>query len=225
MSDAAKREQYEQAIAAMRERLMECRQGLEDLLSGLGGRRVAAMRAVFVGGRSVLFVMTTQLVRVDKDAFNTWNAPFVLVANDDPLLKFTRELRNAIEKRGEFLLDGTGICVGPDVEFADLLPPNPPPGVLHFVVADNYGRCGWEVMRPDGTTELVYTDRPIHPSHHFYSRFADPPTHHLGETIEDPSVEGIAVLYYRYLADLVDQAEANFLGNRTDSTRSTNPAV
>jgi hypothetical protein len=65
-------------------------------------------------------------------------------------------VRTDIEKRASTNTIGIGSFSKKDmVRFYP-----PPPGATAFVLGDSSGGAGWEVTKPDGSTEMYYVDLP-----------------------------------------------------------------
>jgi hypothetical protein len=78
-------------------------------------------------------------------------------------------------------------------------------------MGDSLGGSGWEVRLPDGATEKYYVKLPDAVKMESTFHFANPPTIHQGEPLDDDmSVEVMAEKYIGYLRRLVGQATARF---------------
>jgi hypothetical protein len=82
--------------------------------------------------------------------------------------------------------------------------------MVRVIFGDAIGGSGWEVQKPDGSTEMVYFTLPEELGITTVLEFENPPTEHLGRSIKDTSVVAIGTLYVEYLTGLVERAFARF---------------
>ena len=194
--------------------LIEAMQTLETTQFGLramqrGGPSdlMPGFRNVAVFGRAVTNVL--QNLRSTEPDFDDWYAPYVEEMKQDPLLRRFYELRTQILKVGTVSTRASTYISSFEFprDMSRLGPP--PPGATTFFIGDSAGGSGWEVPRPDGTTEKYYVELPIDigsTSIHL----SDPPEKHLGEPVRSSNIVSLSVAYVHYLEGLLAAARKRF---------------
>ena len=189
------------------ETLSTVRLGLDLIRTGQPDNRMAGLRNLVVFGRAVTNVL--QNLRSTEPTFDEWYAPFVEEMRSDPLLKHFYELRTEILKVGS---TGTAVSTyissfSPARDLPKFGPP--PPGATSFFIGDRLGGTGWEVRQADGSVEQYYVALPgeigavrVH--------LASPPRSHLGQVLNDTTIEELSEKYFKYLESLVSSARRKF---------------
>ena len=77
-------------------------------------------------------------------------------------------------------------------------------------MGDQLGGHGWEIELPDGTVEKYYVELPDAVKASTSLHFSDAPSTHLGEQLQDTSIEALAQHYVEYLRGLVKKAHERF---------------
>jgi hypothetical protein len=191
------------------EMLATAQRGLEDLTGDDPTRRFPGLYNVATFGRSVTLVLQNMRT-VDRLAFNAWYAPFQAEMDGDRLMGYFTSLRNEILKEGPpHLANRTETR---NLDMRDLAPliSNPPPGGKNWFVGDERGGSGWIVELPDGSHAKYYMRLPPEIDMRFSLHTPDAPIEHLGQPLEDTSVQTLSTLYVAYLTRLVTAAEAHF---------------
>jgi hypothetical protein len=181
--------------------------GLEDLLQGDGGRRLAGLRNVVVWGRA--FTNILQNLRSTEPSFDAWYKPIVSEMQHDALLRFFYVLRSTLLKRG-----GTPTTTSLHIkqfyfpmDMARFGPP--PPSAKGFFMGDQTGGCGWEVVLPDGSTDKFYVDLPADIGT-VDLVMQDAPHTHLGNELADASVIRLATAHLNYFRAVLQRAKEKF---------------
>jgi len=177
--------------------------GLEEMQSEDPQRAAAGIHNVLVWGRAVTNVL--QQLRGRADGFEEWYTSWREEMEADRLLKFLYKARSQILKEG-----GVPTTVTVHIRrfrVPEDVPPVPP-GAKSFFMGDETGGSGW-IIDAGGVQEKVYTELPTSQVKTWLG-FVDVPDTHLGNPIEDQSLEGVARLYVEYLQRLVADAERAF---------------
>lgn len=197
-------------ISRARDTLEVVRLGLEDLFSYQANRKPIGLRNVVVFGRTVTIIVQNLRTPVGKARFDAWYEPYLEEMKQDPLMRFMIDLRNDIEKRGQLGIASSSMNIS-HMDVGEVIrAQSAPPGATSFFMGDHLGGSGWVVPQPDGTEEKYYVDLSGGYDGRTMLHFADPPTIHLGATIQNTSIEDLCRLYYDYLVRFVDAAEEEF---------------
>ncbi len=127
---------------------------------------------------------------------------------EDPLMKFFYRLRSKILKEGA--LDVLQVTDLRQVQMPDDLTqfgPSPPNAKRWFVGGNG---VGWVVELPDGAEEHFYITLPTHMVS-IERYFNDAPSCHLGQVIEDKSIERLSAMYLDYLRKIIESAKGEFM--------------
>lgn len=181
--------------------------GLETLIKGPTGRKMAGFWNLVVFGRAVTNVLQN-LSSVEPD-FYEWYTKYQEEMKTDPLMKYFYELRTKILKRGlsevSIRIDIRKINIPEDL---DRFGP-PPPNAKGFFIGDSFGGSGWEVQLANGSIEKYYVELPSDIGS-VSMHFPDPPKYHLGQDLKNDSIETLSRIYIDYLRRLVECAKQNF---------------
>ncbi len=181
--------------------------GLDDLIKGPKERKLSGLRNLIVFGRAVTNVL--QNLRATEPDFDKWYNKYVIEMKSDELMSYFYKLRSEILKEGVLKTAGYGYIKHLNLP-ADLERlPQPPVTAKALFIGDNLGGSGWEIQLPDGSIEKYYIELP---SDIGFSGlcFPKPPKFHLGQKIEDESIEALSILYLDYLRNMVNSAKERF---------------
>lgn len=175
--------------------------GAADYVSA-GERRLSGLYQAITSARSVTFALQTMSGHVD--GFDEWYAGVQTRLKEDPICRWSVNLRNRMEKRGDH---GQG-TVTTHISYLDSsmiaqMNQHAPPGTTSMFLGDSLGRNGWVVALPDGTEQTVY--------------FTPPPTVTTSfQLVDGPEHGDVAELLNHLLsilADVVAEAEQRFLAH------------
>lgn len=180
---------------------------MKDLIEGPTERKLAGLRNLVVFGRAVTNVF--QSLRPIEPDFNGWYTKYREEMEADPLMKYFYKLRTKILKEG--LLE-----VSTHTNIRQLQLPEdlyrfglPPLNAKGFFIGDNLGGSGWEVQLPGGSIEKYYVELPSDIGS-VNLHFIEPPKSHLGQEIQDSSIETLSRMYINYLRQMVESAKRKF---------------
>jgi hypothetical protein len=177
--------------------------GFKDLISRDLSKKSYGLRNLVVFGRAVTNVL--QKLRSVEPSFDNWYDNYQKEMRSDPLLKYFYELRSTILKEGL-------INAYPSLNIKHFTPGDlgkAPPNAKGFFIFDKYGGCGWNIELADGTIEKYYVELPLETATSALI-VENPPRQHLGNEIQDTSVENLSKLYLVYLKELVKSAKMKF---------------
>ena len=181
--------------------------GFSLLTEGPPNLKLCGLRNLVIFGRVVTFVL--QNLRSTERKFDEWYINFQEEMKSDPLLLFFKELRNTLEKEGALKLH-VKIHIKHFTFLQDLARFGPPPPYAKsFFMGDQLGGSGWEIQLPDGSVSKYYVELPIDIGS-VSLHFPETPISHLGEKIEDSSIESLSNAYLQYLRDLLKEARKFF---------------
>jgi hypothetical protein len=190
--------------------LVLAERGLADLQHPDATRRIPGLANVATYGRAVTQALHRLRGSIGTE-YDEWWDPIAPEFEEDELMVFFNDLRNAILKRGELP------AVKPSMYVESLhgseitaLMSNPPPGAKGFVMSDSLGGSGWEIELPDGSTQMYYVALPESLRVEISLHLPDPPATHRGQPLTDTSVEALATLYVNRLRDLIRDARRQF---------------
>lgn len=182
--------------------------GLHDLMAAHGPRRMAGFRNLVTFGRAVTNVL--QGLRSTELEFESWYQPRVEEMRKDPLIRHFYQVRSKILKQG--ITDVGSSTYIENASISDIIaaaPPPPPGESVSLFIGDAFGGSGWEVTFADGTKEKYYFNLPKSVAD---SRllFSNSPKAHLGQSVEDESIEHLCELYISYLRRMLAEARSEF---------------
>ena len=164
---------------------------------------------MIVFGRSLTNIL--QQLRNIEPNFETWYLKYVDEMQNDPLMEFFYKLRSEILKEG-VLKTGYLMSIkrldSSNMEQIGTCPPN----AKSMFIGDKIGGIGWIVELPDGTTEKYYGSLPIDIGT-LSTYFPENPKSHLGEKIDNHTIEELGTMYFNYLEKIVKDAETKFNSN------------
>ena len=128
---------------------------------------------------------------------------------NDHLMKYFYDMRSEILKEGTLRI-ATSARIH-NFQFPDDIKRlgTPPPNARNLFIGDETGGSGWEVELPDGSLTKFYIEIPQDMAT-VQVHFREAPANHLGDCINNTSIDSLSELYFDYLEKMVKDAERRF---------------
>lgn len=175
-------------------------------------RMTSGLYNAVVFGRMVTFAL--QNLRGKVEGFDEWYEAKQAEMANDPLMRYFRDLRTAIEKKTDrHTIQSVNLeSFSPSADMRRFGPP--PPNAGTFFMGDQNGGSGWEINRSDGTKDKYYVSIPTDLAE-VQVTLRDAPEQYRGM-----AAPKLLETYLGRMQELVDEAKEKFSGSSASGLRS-----
>lgn len=188
-------------ITSAKDALRTAKTGYTDLLKKGPKSAEAGIRNIAVYGCSTTIKL--QNLRSVIDDFDHWYAYYDREMSNDDLMRYFYKYRNEALKDSEERIDQNFQVGNLDINEFER-----PPNAVGTTI-DKYGMA-WVIEQENGKTMKYYVEVPDEMAQIRY-KMENKPEKHLGKDISDKSFEEMCRLYLLYLANMLSDAENEFL--------------
>lgn len=191
--------------------LANAEMGFNDMVESIHAeRQLAGLKTLATSGRQVMFILNK--LKSTEPNYDAWWNPIVELIGEDPLFRFFKRLRNVIEKEGLpevravlLAVRGTEVVREERVKAED---------------GENFSRIEGIDNNLNPTPGIVVNWAVVSGGTHqrlSQFRLPSPPTSHLGQPLEDDTMEHLGALYLDGLSAILQSARNKFGGSENKS--------